>query len=258
MTIWSAVALFWLSTSEPTTTPLAPARPESAVVVAPDTSAPDTSGPEGNVAPGAQPTLPLTLVETERSDPSTLPRPRLFFGVGAGAAMDSSGTVDGRSVPVPAFYISTGVGEGDLGFEAALCSTQASGRYRRRIGSQDDVGVDRSAIDLMVAVRPAWFDPATPTLPSRTSATDAWRSVAFDLGVAIERISASQQSAFRLGIVAGAHVDLVRLTPRDSSSTFALRLGMRRMFASPKVFAMPALTVSDTRIESTASLVASF
>ena len=183
------------------------------------------------------------------------PRPRFSFAIGAGASVDHSGLLDGRNVAVPAFLVLAGVGDGALGFESSLMSTQASGRYRRLEGGRVDLGVDRAALDAMLALRPFLLGGHVVRSPA-SGFERLQRSVTVNIGVTIERVAPGQQSAYRVGNVVAAHADLVSFTDPSDSRSFALRIGVRRMFASPSTVSM--IAVSDTVVDSFLSLAAGF
>jgi hypothetical protein len=184
-------------------------------------------------------------------------RPRFDVAVGMGMSFDSTGLVDGRTVAVPAFQVSGGVGAQTVGFEARLFSTQASGRYFRTVAGSDgvatkvDMAADRLALDVMVALRPFASKHPGDTRWFRR----AQHSVTINLGLAGENVSVAQKSVKRVGAVAGIHVD-VPLTPASLANELRFRLAVRRMFAGSSQ-AGP-VQVGDSREDVFAALVAVF
>jgi hypothetical protein len=242
----------------PAATPVAPSRADTTTAPPAPTAAVAPSPPGGEPA-----AFPAVIVAAGRWSPpnedsrpgTPTPRPHFSFAIGAGASIDHSGLVDGRNVAMPAFHVLAGVGDGTLGFESSLMSTQASGRYRRTENSRVDIGVDRTAIDLMLALRPfLWM--ARDARPHPGGLDRIRRSFTVDVGLTIERVAPGAQSAFRLGNVVAAHADLLHFTDPSDSRSLALRLGVRRMFASPSTVSM--IVVSDTVVDTFLSLAAGF
>jgi hypothetical protein len=186
-------------------------------------------------------------------------RPRFSFAVGFGTSFDHSGTSDGRTVTIPAFEISLGAGDRALGFEANLMSTQASGRYRQVTNGKDDIGVDRAALDGLLALRPAWMidriggrHPPPPT----SYLARVWHSFTLDVGGTAERVAPGTESAYRLGGLLATHVDILPLTYADHPSVLAIRIGARRVLA-PKA-TLTSAEVTDTNVDLFVSLAAGF
>lgn len=197
---------------------------------------------------------------------TAVPRPRFSFAIGVGTSFDHSGTSDGRTVTIPAFLVALGAGDGALGFEASLMSTQASGRYRQVHNGKNDIGVDRAAVDLLLALRPALVlgyrlraagptSEAAPGLAPVSYMRRIWHSFTLDVGGTAERVAPGSDSAYRLGYAFGAHLD-IPLTPASLPTSLAIRLGARRVLA-PKVD-FTSTEVTDTRLDVFASVAAGF
>jgi hypothetical protein len=229
-----------------------------AVVLAADPSpaAAGTARASGDVGSDLQGAARAPILEAVPAETAT--RPRFSFAVGAGASVDHSGLVGNRNVVMPAFHVLAGVGEARLGFEASLMATQASGRYRRIEGNQVDIGVDRAAVDVLLALRP-FAPPSSADVGSArrgSSLERLRRSLTLDLGGAIERVAPSQDSAYRAGAVVGIHADVLTLTDPSQGSSLALRIGARRLFAARST--VSTVVISDTVIDTFVSLAAGF
>ena len=196
--------------------------------------------------------------------PTTPTRPRLTCAIGVGTSLDHSGTSDGRTVPIPAFEFSVGAGDGAFGFEANLMSTQASGRYRKVTNGVDDIGVDRAAVDLVLAVRPAWLlarppvrdGAVAPSAAGRSYLGRIWRSFTIDLGGVAERVAPGVQAAYRFGGLVAGHLDILPLTPADQPSALAVRIGARRVLAPRKL--VSTTETADTTLDAFVGLAAVF
>jgi hypothetical protein len=170
-------------------------------------------------------------------------RPRFFAAIGMGVSVDSSDPVGGRTVAIPAFEVLGGIGEGILGFEARLFSSQASGRYQ--------MVPDRLAIDALLAVH---------VFAAQHSEDQRWvrrvaRAFTLNVGLSGENASVGQSSVIRAGSVVGAHLDLP-LTSHLEASELRMRIGVRRMYGG--VGHAGTVTVSDSGEELFAALAAAF
>jgi hypothetical protein len=241
-----------------------PAQPSPAPAPAPDATEGGTAEPS---AASASPTVALEAGTTAVAAPGTTTptRPRLTCAIGVGTSLDHSGTSDGRTVPIPAFEFSVGAGDGAFGFEANLMSTQASGRYRKVTNGVDDIGVDRAAVDLLLAVRPAWLLARPPVRDGAVAPSSAagrsylgriWRSFTIDLGGVAERVAPGVQSAYRFGGLVAGHLDILPLTPADQPSGLAVRIGARRVLAPRKL--VSTTETADTTLDAFVGLAAVF
>jgi hypothetical protein len=247
-----------------------PAQPSPAPIPVPVPLPEATEGAAGGPATSASPTVALEAETAAAAapgtggPPTTPMRPRLTCAIGVGTSLDHSGTSDGRTVPIPAFEFSVGAGGEAFGFEANLMSTQASGRYRKVTNGVDDIGVDRAAVDLLLAVRPAWLlgrppvrDGAVVLSATRRSYLGrVWRSFTIDLGGVAERVAPGVQSAYRFGGVVAGHLDILPLTPADQPSAIAVRIGARRVLAPRKLVSTTETT--DTTLDAFVGLAAVF
>ena len=164
-----------------------------------------------------------------------------------GASFDHAGLSDGRTVAIPSFQVQAGGGWGLLGFELRMFSSAADGRYQKMSGGQNDMAVDRLAVDLMLAWRPLFAMYAdNPRWVGRML-----RSATVDLGLAVENVSQSQKAVIRQGAVIGAHVDFP-LTPVTDGSELRVRLIARRMVAGQQT--VGSTPVSDSRGEAFGAL----
>jgi hypothetical protein len=238
--------------------------------IEPALAAPAAAGPPG-LDPDAIPTepappsAPSAQVQASAALPGGNPpapaatRPRFSFAVGFGTSFDHSGTSDGRTVTIPAFEISLGAGDQAFGFEANLMSTQASGRYRQVTNGKDDIGVDRAALDGLLALRPAWmFDwvGGRHATPSTSYLARVWHSFTLDVGGTAERVAPGAESAYRVGGLLAAHLDILPLTSAVEPSALAIRIGARRALA-PKAI-LTSTDVTDTKLDLFVSLAAGF
>jgi hypothetical protein len=237
-------------------------------VAAPAVAGPPGLDPDAIPAEPAAPTAPsrealaAVLAGADPAAPAPAPaptRPRFSFAVGFGTSFDHSGTSDGRTVTIPAFEISLGAGDQAFGFEANLMSTQASGRYRQVTNGKDDIGVDRAALDGLLALRPAWmFDwiggrhPAPPA----SYLARVWHSFTLDVGGTAERVAPGAESAYRVGGLLAAHLDILPLTSAVEPSALAIRIGARRALAPRAI--LTSTDVTDTNLDLFVSLAAGF
>lgn len=207
-------------------------------------------------APGSaqRPVLDAAASSSSSTAPASRARPRLSAGVGMGVSLDRTGLVGSRTVPVPAFQVQLGFGDGFLGVEVRLFATQASGRYHQRPadGGPPDMPADRLALDALVAVR-----PFAPRLPESLRWIDrSLRMVTINLGLAAENASVGAPSAIRVGPVLGGHIDLP-LSPATAASTLALRVTARKMIAGDRQ-ASDTVTISDTALDLLGGLSVTF
>lgn len=168
------------------------------------------------MAPSAEPWLE-PLAQRPAVD-----RPRFTMSIGTGATFDSVGFTDGTHA-IPSFFATGGIGEGLTGFEMAVFTSQASGRYRAPV-----TPVDRLALDGMVVVR---------FLAQRLSPYDyrykarVGRTAAFEIGLAVERAGRGTVAATRVGMHTGARIELP-LVPYGTPNEPRLRFGVRRMLGA--------------------------
>jgi hypothetical protein len=192
--------------------------------------------------------------------PAFVARPRFAMAAAVGISIDNLGIADGRNVRIPSFAVMGGIGRGRLGFEARLFASEAAGRFSspNPVGGNPvaDVGADRQALDLLLAVRP---------FADLKDANDvAWsarflRALTLDVGGAAERVSVGTQSVRRLGAVLGAHVDLP-LTPPGDSSELCLTVSVRRMLGTSASVSLggTSVGVGDSKAEALAGLTVVF
>jgi len=228
----------------PPAPPAAPAGPAASPAVAPVA---------GEGTPPTAASGPAAGVEA----PS--PRPRFMMSAAVGVSIDNHGIADGRNVMVPSLAIQGGIGDGLFGFGARLFASEAAGRFFSNPDGQKpiaDVGADRQALDLLLAVRP--FSPVVD------SGDETWkarflRSIAADLGVAVERVSIGTLSTLRGGAVVGAHVDLPFFRTEDGSELRAT-IAARRMLGTSKTLQVSGTmaAVGDSKLESFAGLTVVF
>jgi hypothetical protein len=183
-------------------------------------------------------------------------RPRFSMSVAMGISVDNAGIADHRNVMVPSFAVVGGIGQKRLGFEARLFASEAAGRYstpNAAMGGKPvaDVGADRQAVDLMLAVRP---------LAGWNAEDDRWgarlaHGLTANVGLGGERVSVATSTVFRLGAVIGAHVDFP-VTPAHDRSELNVRLAVRRMFGTggTATIGTQAESIGDTRVEALAGL----
>ena len=181
-------------------------------------------------------------------------RPRFSMTVAVGFSVDNVGIADHRNVMIPSLAVIGGIGQDLLGFEARLFASEAAGRFStpNADGKQvADLGADRQAVDLILAVRPfAGFRTEDVRWPARFA-----RALTINAGGSGERVSVGSQPVYRLGVVAGAHVDFPITSARDRSQLLAT-LSLRRMFGSEGHVDMSgkSLSVGDTKVEALAGL----
>jgi hypothetical protein len=192
--------------------------------------------------------------------PASVERPRFAMTAAVGISFDNLGIADGRYVRIPSFAVMGGIGRGRLGFEARLFASEAAGRFSspNPVGGNPvaDVGADRQALDLLLAVRPfADLEDASAV---------AWsarflRALTLDVGGAAERVSVGTQSVRRVGAVLGAHVDLP-LTPPGDSSELCFTVSVRRVLGTNASLNLggTSIDVGDSRAEVLAGLTVVF
>ena len=178
-----------------------------------------------------------------------------------GVSVDNHGIGDGRNVLVPSFAAQGGIGEGLLGFEARLFASEAAGRFSSPNPTPGgkpvaDVGADRQAVDVMLAVRPlcGWGAPEDHDWTARFV-----RALALELGLAVERVSVGTVAVFRTGLVTGAHLDLPLARTLDGSE-LRLTVAARRMVAGRQTITIGSApsSVGDSRLEAFSGLAVSF
>ncbi len=188
--------------------------------------------------------------------------PRFAIAAAMGLSIDNAGIADHRNVLIPSFLVQGGIGQGVLGFEARLFASEAAGRFSTpsQIAADRnvpiaDVGADRQAVDLMLAVRPfAAGRMGALAWPARFA-----RALTLDVGVGGERVSVGSQTLFRGGAVVGGYVD-IPVTPANDTSTLSLRFAARRMFGTHGSVSVSgqSLAVSDTKVELFGGLAVAF
>lgn len=159
------------------------------------------------------------------------PRPKFQVAVGMGASQD-------RTMPDPpphtlmtAFFFSGGVwGDAPAGLDVRLFANAAP-----------TARVNRIAGELVLAARPM----AVALPDSNAYGARVLRTVSADVGPALERVNKGFDSARRLGLVLGAHVDLP-IGP-SIEKELRLRLGFRRMLA--RTVTVGDLSVGDSEWE---------
>lgn len=210
----------------------------------------ETVAPEMVVAP-VPPVSPPGQVWVE---PAFAVAPSRFSVAAAmGVSIDNAGIADGRNVAIPSFSIQGGVGQGILGFEARLFASEAAGRFSTpsKITADNraaiaDVGADRQALDLLLAVRPF----ARWNLDDLRWGARLARALTIGVGAAGERVSVGAKTLLRGGAVVGGYVDLP-VTPVTDSSALNVRFAARRMFGTRgtvTVSGQPS-AVADTKVE---------
>jgi len=242
--------------------PPAASEPASSVVVAPLAPPP---GPAAS--PAAAPVAGEGMPPTASTGPapgSEVPpaRPRFMMSAAVGVSIDNHGIADGRNVAVPSLAVQGGIGDGLFGFEARLFASEAAGRFSspnpNPSGAKTiaDVGADRQALDVLLAIRPFARGAA--------GGDQAWtarlvRSITADLGVAVERVSVGTLSALRGGVVIGAHLDVPLVRSEDGSELRAT-IAARRMRAASKTLEVSGATaaIGDSKLESFAGLTVVF
>lgn len=147
------------------------------------------------------------------------PRPRFVVSAELGASLDANWGGAAKTFLSPAFAGTLGFGDGPLGFELRLVSSQASGRSAQ-------AAPDRLSLDALLAVRP-WA--------ARHGAGGTWtgrflRAATVNAGLAAQRVGAGPSADWRGGLVLGAYVDLP-IGPSGPDGEFRLRLGGRRLLA---------------------------
>ncbi|HEY8924594.1 MAG TPA: hypothetical protein VIU64_09445 [Polyangia bacterium] len=249
---------------EPPPSPARAPASESAPKVAPEPSGAD-AGPAAS--PAAAPVAGEGMPPTASAGPapgSEVPpaRPRFLMSAAVGISIDNHGIADGRNVLVPSLAIQGGIGDGAFGFEARLFASEAAGRFSSPNPNPNgaktiaDVGADRQAVDLLLAVRPFQWGAA------RGGATWAARfvqAITADIGLAVERVSVGTLSTMRGGAVVGAHLDVPLVRSADGSELRAMIAG-RRMLGTSKTLEVSGVTaaIGDSKLESFAGLTVVF
>ena len=250
--------------ANPTERPVAPDS-ASAALPPPESSAPAEAAPAPAPVPSptaSEQAAPLLeqvdeLAALEASAAlARAARPRFSMSVAMGISVDNAGIADHRNVMIPSFAVVGGIGQKRLGFQARLFASEAAGRYstpNSAMGGKPvaDVGADRQAVDLMLAVRP---------LAGWNVEDDRWgarlaRGLTANVGLGGERVSVAASTLFRLGAVIGAHVDFP-VTPAHDRSELNLRLAVRRMFGTGATAGTGAQaeSIGDTKVEALAGL----
>ena len=246
--------------------PLAAATSEP-VRVDPSSSseAPPTPPESPAASPAAAPvagegTPPTAASGSSAEAESLLQRPRFLASAAVGVSIDNHGIADGRNVIVPSLAIGGGIGDGLFGFEARLFASEAAGRFFSPSpdGTKQvaDVGADRQALDILLAVR--------PFAGGATRGDQPWvarlvRSLTADLGFAVERVSVGTLSTLRGGAVVGAHLDVPLVRSQDGSE-LRVTIAARRMLGRSQTLQVSGVTaaVGDSKLESFAGLTVVF
>jgi hypothetical protein len=219
----------------------------------PAVSAPESATASERAAPLLQQVDELAALEAATALAAEA-RPRFSMTVAVGFSLDNVGIADHRNVMVPSLAVTGGVGQDLLGFEARLFASEAAGRYSTpNLEGKPiaDVGADRQAVDLLLAVR--------PFAGVRTEDVRWWarfmRAFTLNAGGSGERVSVGPQTVFRLGAVVGAHADFP-ITPARERSQLLASLSVRRMFGSGGQVDSggKAEPVGDTKVEALAGL----
>ena len=204
--------------------------PNEGDAAAPDQSAPVAPAAAASPAPPAPPpSAPVapTVAVPHDAGLERAPEQHLDVSVGVGVSFDDTGTADGRTVAIPVFQATAGIGMELLGLEGRIASSQAAGRFHGKVGTQLDDPVDRLWVELQVAVRPLW-----PLAVGDTSwGARVMRAVTLTAGPGIEKASARSDGALRYGIAFGGHVNLP-LTPSFEATDLRLRLGFHGFFGT--------------------------
>jgi len=212
--------------------------------------------------PLVAPTVARTAEEAPSELPSPVARPRFTVSAAVGVSVDNAGIADGRNVAIPSFSVQGGIGQELLGFDARLFASEAAGQFstpsqvatdRRALVA--DIGADRQAVDLMLAVRPFWRWQRQNLAWSARFV----RALTVDIGAAGERVSIGAQTVLRVGAVMCAYADLP-LTPADAASALHLRVTVRRMVGTRRDLTELGTPrqVGDTRAELLAGLAVVF
>jgi hypothetical protein len=172
-------------------------------------------------------------------------RPRLSAAIGMGVSFDSTGLPETK--PVPSFFATGGVGaDWRVGFDLAAFASSAEGRY------DQGTPVDRLALDAFGVVRPfAWALAAD----DRRYRAQLVRATGLELGLGLERDGTTMRAGVRVGLHAGARVEIPLGLP-GYASELRLRLAVRRLqgFNDPQV---PDIAVGNT-VELYGALVSVF
>ena len=237
--------------------PASAAAPSRTVVLPP--SEPAASLPGG---PLLAPTVAATAEEQE--PPLPVRRPGFSISAALGISLDNQGVADGRNVAIPSFSVQGGIGQDLLGFDARLFASEAAGQFSTPVALSGDagaktviadVGADRQAVDLMLAIRPfARWQRQRLDWPARFA-----HALTVDVGAAGERVSIGAQTIKRIGAVVAAYADLP-VTPAGDTSALHLRLTARRMIGTHGDIpdATGSRQVGDTRAELLAGLAVVF
>ena len=231
----------------------APVEPSPAVsAVAPPPAVSDAPNASEVAAPLLQQVDELATLEAAAALEAAA-RPRFSMSVAMGISVDNVGIADHRNVMIPSFAVMGGIGQNLLGFEARLFASEAAGRFSTPNPSMAgkevaDVGADRQAVDLLLAVRPlaGWA-----VEDGRWGARVA-RGLTANVGLGGERVSVAAAAIRRLGAVVGAHADFP-VTPARERSELNVRLSIRRMFGTSGS-ASKGEPVGDTKVEALAGL----
>ena len=193
------------------------------------------------------------IAPAEEEPLPAFPRPGFAIAAALGVSIDNAGIADGRNVAIPSFTVQGGIGQGRLGFDARLFASEAAGQFSTpsQVAADNkaliaDVGADRQAIDLLLAVRPF----ATWQADRAAWSARFVRALTVDVGAGGERLSVGAKTVFRLGAVLAAYADFP-ITPATDTSALHLRLTARRMFSTKETIALngQSSVVGDTKIE---------
>jgi hypothetical protein len=176
-------------------------------------------------------------------------RPRFSVAVAMGATYDSAG-LSGGAHAIPAFFATGGAGDGLLGVDFQVFSSNASGRF----GSSQNP-VDRLGFDGFGVVRPA----GRFRLADRRYRMRVLRALGAELGLGLEREERHDGSGSRFCVHLGARADLP-LTRVTDASEVRVRLAVRRDFGlfTPQVFSTTSgneTPIGDTVVELYGGLV---
>jgi hypothetical protein len=159
-------------------------------------------------------------------------RPRFEVAVGMGISIDRDAPNPEPDTPVPAYFFTAGLGDGLLGLQLRSFANAGDKRQVVRI-SGELLGVAR---------------PLVPVVGERRGyGYSVMRTLAVELGPAIERVGIDVEARWRAGAVVGAHFDLPVAPTGSATQQLRVRLGVRRLFATSATIA--GYPVEDTSLE---------
>jgi hypothetical protein len=174
--------------------------------------------------------LLLALATPARAQDVWHERPKVQVALGLGASIDGNSPNPHPDRPLPGFYFAVGIGDGLLGLELRSFANGATQQQLSRL-----------SLELVGVVRPL------ARVAREGYGYRVLRSLGADLGPGAERAAVSEDSAWRVGLVVGAHGD-VPLGPADTGKELRLRLGVRRLVAGSGAVSS-TITVKDSTLE---------